>query len=75
MDEILEKVSFTTDTLTRFSNGKKPWVQVDGGINLETFAKCAKAGATSFVVGTHLFSLPDMKQGIEALENSIKGII
>ncbi len=36
-------------------------IQVDGGINAETAALCAKAGAENFVIGTASFGAPDMK--------------
>lgn len=70
MEEVLEKVTFTSDVLEKYASQKKPWLQVDGGINLETFSKCRDAGANSFVVGTHLFSKPDMKKGIQDLKDS-----
>ncbi len=45
-------------------------IEVDGGIDLETAAKCRAAGADTFVVGTAFFKAPDqaaIARGIAAL--------
>lgn len=42
-------------------------VEVDGGINDVTGAKCRKAGADVLVAGTYLFSHDDIKERIELL--------
>ena len=39
-------------------------IAVDGGITLETARLCARAGATTLVAGTSLFSAPDMAKAI-----------
>ena len=43
-------------------------IQVDGGINEETGARCIKAGATILVAGHYLYQAPDMKKAIEKLK-------
>ncbi len=35
------------------------WLQVDGGVSVETIARCAEAGADSFVAGSAVFSAAD----------------
>ena len=45
-------------------------IQVDGGINEETAALCAKAGANVFVVGTASFRAPDMKSAITKIRRA-----
>ena len=50
-------------------------IEVDGGINFETTADCARAGADTFVAGTALFGQPNLKRAISkmrkiALKNS-----
>lgn len=45
-------------------------IQVDGGINNETAALCAKAGANIFVAGTSLFQAPNFKKAVESLRES-----
>jgi ribulose-phosphate 3-epimerase len=45
-------------------------IEVDGGIDLTTAALCRKAGADTFVAGTHFFAAPDraaFAAGIAAL--------
>ena len=47
-------------------------LSVDGGINPQTTALCAEAGAELFVVGTALFSHPDYGRRMEELERAAK---
>jgi len=46
-------------------------VEVDGGIDAETAAKCAAAGATVFVAGTAVFGAPDPAQAIQTISTAI----
>jgi ribulose-phosphate 3-epimerase len=39
-------------------------ISVDGGINLETAAECARAGADTFVAGTSLFGQRNLKAAV-----------
>lgn len=43
------------------------WLQVDGGINLETISTASKAGADTFVAGSVVFNSPDPAGVIENL--------
>lgn len=45
-------------------------LQVDGGINADTAADCAAAGATVLVAGTSVFGQPDLAAAIEALRSA-----
>ncbi|MBK7641993.1 MAG: ribulose-phosphate 3-epimerase [Planctomycetes bacterium] len=36
-------------------------VEMDGGINAETIARCAEAGCDTFVMGSALYGAPDMR--------------
>ena len=47
-------------------------IQVDGGINAETAALCAAAGANIFVVGTASFRAPDMKDAIDKIREAAR---
>jgi len=84
MSEVLEKISFTRDCLTKLDirqGGVTPKkgseemklppfdIQVDGGITQETAKQCIEAGANVLVAGTYLFSMPDMRKGIEGLRS------
>jgi len=43
-------------------------LSVDGGVNGETIAPCAAAGADLFVIGTGLFAYPDYRQRLAELQ-------
>lgn len=80
MPEALKKIQFTRDLCNKLRIGKQgkafpedqknflPMaIQVDGGINLETAARCIAAGANHIVAGTFLFQDGQMMQKINAL--------
>ncbi|MDX6297409.1 MAG: ribulose-phosphate 3-epimerase, partial [Nocardioidaceae bacterium] len=39
--------------------GADIWLQVDGGVSLETIGRCAEAGANNFVAGSAVFGADD----------------
>lgn len=47
-------------------------IQVDGGINAQTAALCAEAGANIFVVGTASFRAPDMAKALSDITDAVK---
>lgn len=55
LDLVLPKIRRTRELL-----GERPiWLQVDGGVSLETIGRCAEAGADTFVAGSAVYSSPD----------------
>ena len=46
-------------------------ISVDGGVNDETGADCARAGADTFVAATSLFKAIDMKSAVTQLRRSV----
>jgi ribulose-phosphate 3-epimerase len=46
-------------------------LEVDGGIDAETAAQCAQAGATVFVAGTAVFGAPDPVAAVKAITSAI----
>lgn len=42
-------------------------IEVDGGVNFQTVAECARAGADTFVSGTSLFQTRDLRRAIARL--------
>ena len=46
-------------------------IEVDGGINFETAAECARAGADTFVSGTGLFAHRNMKAAVKKMRQII----
>jgi ribulose-phosphate 3-epimerase len=47
-------------------------IEVDGGINGQTAADCAKAGADTFVSGTGLFGKPNMAAAVKKMRRAIQ---
>jgi len=50
-------------------------ISVDGGINDETGADCARAGADTFVAGTSLFGARNMKSAVTKLRKSVSDAV
>jgi ribulose-phosphate 3-epimerase len=48
-------------------HGVETWLQVDGGVSLETIERCAEAGADVFVAGSAVFDADDPDAMIAAL--------
>lgn len=48
-------------------HGIETWLQVDGGVSLETIERCAEAGADVFVAGSAVFSADDPERMIAEL--------
>jgi ribulose-phosphate 3-epimerase len=46
-------------------------VEVDGGINFDTAAECARAGADTFVSGTGLFAQPNMRAAVAKMRKRV----
>lgn len=65
MYEMMEKVS-----RTRAIIGDRPiWLQVDGGVSMDTIGAAFEAGADTFVVGSAVFNAPDPSEMIASLRN------
>jgi ribulose-phosphate 3-epimerase len=65
MAEMMPKVArarrFLRDT------GAQLWIQVDGGVSLDTIAQCAQAGADMFVAGSAVYGADDPARAVVAL--------
>jgi ribulose-phosphate 3-epimerase len=46
------------------------WVQVDGGITVDTIAEASEAGADTFVAGSSVFGAPSAVEAISALRRA-----
>jgi ribulose-phosphate 3-epimerase len=58
MENMMEKVRTTRKMI-----GDRPiWLQVDGGISMQTIEMALEAGADTFVVGSAVFNAPDPAQ-------------
>ena len=70
MGEMMDKVR-----ATRKAIGDLPiWLQVDGGISLETIEIAVAAGADTFVAGSAVFKSNDPAAMVLALRNLAKGL-
>jgi ribulose-phosphate 3-epimerase len=47
------------------------FIEVDGGINFQTAAECAKAGADTFVAGTGLFGEKNLKRAVTKMRKIV----
>jgi ribulose-phosphate 3-epimerase len=69
MSAMMEKVSATKAII-----GDRPiWLQVDGGISLETIEIAREAGADTFVAGSAVFNSPDPVEMIMQLRSLAEG--
>ncbi|MFM1767864.1 MAG: hypothetical protein RJA22_393 [Verrucomicrobiota bacterium] len=46
-------------------------IEVDGGINRETAAECARAGADTFVSGTALFGQRQLRRAVDGMRKAV----
>ena len=68
MSEMMDKVRATRKVI-----GNRPiWLQVDGGISLETIEIAVEAGADTFVAGSAVFKSDDPAHMINALRSLAK---
>jgi ribulose-phosphate 3-epimerase len=63
--DMLPKVAAARDLVRRL--GLELWVQVDGGVDEQTIASCAAAGADVFVAGSAVYRTPDPDAAVERL--------
>ena len=70
MTEMMEKVR-----LTRKLIGNRPiWLQVDGGISIDTIAIAREAGADTFVAGSAVFNSPEPAVMVEMLRHRASAV-
>jgi len=68
LDLCLPKIRRTRELIA--ASGADVWLQVDGGVSLETIERCAGAGADVFVAGSAVFGADDPDAMVEALRGS-----
>jgi ribulose-phosphate 3-epimerase len=68
IESSIEKIKALSHLLAQ----KNPFaiIQVDGGINADTIAAVARAGASCFVAGSAIFNTPDYNDTIAALRHT-----
>ncbi|SYZ32273.1 Ribulose-phosphate 3-epimerase [Propionibacterium australiense] len=65
LDLVLPKIRRTRRLVA--ATGQDIWIQVDGGVSVETIGRCAEAGADVFVAGTAVFRADDPDQMVRQL--------
>ena len=68
LDLCLPKIRRARALLDR--HGLDLWLQVDGGVSLETIERCAEAGADTFVAGSAVFGADDPSAMVETLRSA-----
>jgi ribulose-phosphate 3-epimerase len=71
LDVCVPKIRRTRELIDK--HGLEMWLQVDGGVSLETVERCAEAGADVFVAGSAVFRADDPNDMIEKLRVSAQG--
>ncbi len=69
LDIVLPKIERTRELVKK--TGQDIWIQVDGGVSLETIERCAQAGADTFVAGSAVYSADDP----DAMVRELKGLV
>ena len=65
LDLVLPKIRRTRELIE--ARGGEIWLQVDGGVSVETIERCAEAGADTFVAGSAVYSAEDPDAMVIAL--------
>ncbi|MEU6710807.1 ribulose-phosphate 3-epimerase [Nonomuraea sp. NPDC046802] len=65
LDGVLPKIRRARALIER--HGGRVWLQVDGGVDLDTIGRCAEAGADVFVAGSAVYGASDPVAAISAL--------
>jgi ribulose-phosphate 3-epimerase len=68
LDVVLPKVHRVREAIDR--RGGEVWLQVDGGISLDTIERCAEAGADVFVAGSAVFGADEPSAIVESLRSA-----
>jgi ribulose-phosphate 3-epimerase len=70
LDMCLPKIRRTRELIDK--HGLDLWLQVDGGVSMDTIERCAEAGADVFVAGSAVFGADDPNAMIESLRSAAK---
>ena len=71
LDLVLPKLRRARDLVAR--HGGAVWLQVDGGVSVETIERCADAGADVFVAGSAVYAAEDRDKTIRELRALAQG--
>jgi ribulose-phosphate 3-epimerase len=68
LDLVVPKIRRTRELIDK--HGLELWLQVDGGVSLDTIEQCAEAGADVFVAGSAVFRADDPNDMVDRLRAS-----
>jgi ribulose-phosphate 3-epimerase len=68
LDLVVPKIRRARELMDK--HGVEAWLQVDGGISLETIERCAEAGADVFVAGSAVYNADDPDAMVAALREA-----
>jgi ribulose-phosphate 3-epimerase len=72
LDVCLPKIRRARELIS--ASGLELWLQVDGGVSLETIERCAEAGADVFVAGSAVFSAADPDAMVRDLKKRAEAV-
>jgi ribulose-phosphate 3-epimerase len=67
LDVCLPKIRRAREAIA--GTGLDVWLQVDGGVSLDTIGRCAEAGADVFVAGSAVYGADDATAAITRLRD------
>ena len=73
LDLVLPKVAELRRMID--ASGRDVWLQMDGGVSLATIARCAEAGADTFVAGSAVFGSDDPDQMVRQLRTAAESAV
>lgn len=68
LDVCVPKIRRTRELVDKY--GGEIWIQVDGGVSVETIGRCAEAGADVFVAGSAVFAAEDPDAMVASLREA-----
>ncbi|QIG43460.1 ribulose-phosphate 3-epimerase [Nocardioides anomalus] len=71
LDLVLPKIRTARQLVEK--HGTETWLQVDGGVSLETIERCAEAGADVFVAGSAVYRADDPDDMVRQLRAAAEG--
>jgi ribulose-phosphate 3-epimerase len=72
LDVVLPKLRRCREAIK--GTGLDVWLQVDGGVSLDTIERCAEAGADVFVAGSAVYGAQDPAAAVDALRSRAAGV-
>jgi ribulose-phosphate 3-epimerase len=72
LDLCLPKIRRARELMDK--HGVETWLQVDGGVSLETIERCAEAGADVFVAGSAVYDADDPDPKVNALRDRARAV-